>query len=504
MPETETAAAPLSVENSYLRLPEACYARIGPTEVSNPQLLRINRPLAEELGLDPEALATETGLAMLGGNQLPAGCEPLALAYAGHQFGNWVPQLGDGRAVLLGEVIDRNGVRRDLQLKGAGRTPFSRAGDGRASLGPVIREYLVSEGMFGLGVPTTRALAMVATGDPVLRQRVEPGGVLTRVAASHVRVGTFEYFFRRSDFDALRALADFVIERHYPEIAGSDQPYRDLLEAVATRTADLVADWLLVGFIHGVMNTDNIALSGETLDYGPCAFMDDYHPATVYSSIDSGGRYAYDQQPKIAHWDLARFAETLLPLLADDPDDALAIAKEALDVYEPRFSASYHAGLRRKLGLAEARESDPDLALDLLGRMAAQGADFTLTFRRLSELPFSETGGEPGEADAAVRALFADPAAFDEWARAWRQRLAAEGSSDETRRAAMRAVNPAYIPRNHRVEQAITAAMDHGDLGPVDELLTVLADPFADHPGYEHLAAPPEPHEVVTQTFCGT
>jgi len=500
MPETETAAAePLSLANSYLRLPEDCYARIAPTEVSNPQLLRINRPLAEELGLDPEALASPEGLAVLGGNRVPEGCEPLALAYAGHQFGNWVPQLGDGRAVLLGEVTDNNGVRRDLQLKGAGRTPFSRGGDGRASLGPVIREYLVSEGMHGLGVPTTRALAMVASGDPVLRQQVEPGGVLTRVAASHVRVGTFEYFFRRGDFEAIRALADFVIERHYPELAGSEAPYRDLIRAVAERTADLVADWLLVGFIHGVMNTDNIALSGETLDYGPCAFMDDYHPSTVYSSIDSHGRYAYDQQPKIAHWDLARFAETLLPLLAEDPDDALPVAKEALDAYEPRFAASYHAGLRAKLGLTEARETDPDLAMDLLGRMAEQGADFTLTFRRLSEL-----GDEPGEADEAVRALFAEPAAFDEWARSWRARLAAEGSDDAARRAAMRAVNPAYIPRNHRVEQAITAAMDHGDLGPIDELLTVLTDPFSDHPGHEHLAAPPEPHEVVTQTFCGT
>jgi uncharacterized protein YdiU (UPF0061 family) len=500
MPETDAPAAePLTLANSYLRLPEACYARIEPTAVSNPQLLRLNRPLAEELGLDPDALAAEAGLAVLGGNRLPADCEPLALAYAGHQFGNWVPQLGDGRAVLLGEVTDRNGVRRDIQLKGAGRTPFSRAGDGRASLGPVIREYLVSEGMHGLGVPTTRALAMVATGDPVLRQRVEPGGVLTRVAASHVRVGTFEYFFRRSDFDALRALADFVIERHYPEIAGSETPYRDLLAAVATRTADLVADWLLVGFIHGVMNTDNIALSGETLDYGPCAFMDDYHPATVYSSIDTGGRYAYDQQPKIAHWDLARFAETLLPLLADDPDAALPIAREALDVYEPRFSASYHAGLRDKLGLVEARESDPDLAMDLLGRMAEQGADFTLTFRRLSEL-----GREPGQGDAALRELFADPAAIDAWLARWRERLAAEDSADESRRAAMRAVNPAYIPRNHRVEAAITAAMDRGDLGPIDDLLTVVTDPFADHPGYEHLAAPPAPHEVVTQTFCGT
>ena len=499
MPETEAVAEPLKLANSYLGLPGACYARVEPARVSSPQLVRINVPLAERLGLDPEALAGPEGLAVLAGNRVPEGAEPVALAYAGHQFGNWVPSLGDGRAVLLGELTDRDGARWDIQLKGSGRTPFSRQGDGRASLGPVIREYLVSEGMAGLGIPTTRALAMVATGDPVLRQRVEPGAVLTRVAAGHVRVGTFEYFFRRSDFDTVRALADYVIDRHYPELKDSEVPYRDLIEAVAVRTADLVADWLLVGFIHGVMNTDNTALSGETLDYGPCAFLDAYHPDTVFSSIDRHGRYAYSQQPTIAHWNLARFAETLLPLLADDPDDALPVAKEALDGYEPRFSVSYHAGLRRKLGLAEARESDPDLALDLLGRMADNRADFTLTFRRLSEL-----GREPGPADQAARELFTDPAAFDAWARRWRARLGAEGSDDKSRRAAMRAVNPAYIPRNHRVEQAIEAAITEGDLQPVDDLLTVLADPFADHPGYEHLAAPPKPEEVVRRTFCGT
>ena len=497
---TEAATfEPLRLANSYLRLPEACYARVGPTPVTEPRLIRINAALAAELGLDAEALASPEGVEALVGNRVPEGLEPLALAYAGHQFGNFVPQLGDGRAVLLGEVTDRNGVRRDLQLKGAGRTPFSRQGDGRASMDPVVREYVVSEGMHGLGVPTTRALAMVATGDPVLRQRVEPGAVLTRVAASHVRVGTFEYFFRQGDHATVRALADYVIERHYPELAGSETPYRDLIAAVAERTADLVADWLLVGFIHGVMNTDNIAISGETLDYGPCAFMDTYHPATVFSSIDTGGRYAYEQQPTMAHWGLARFAETLMPLLADEPDDALPVAKEALGAFETRFEARYHAGLRRKLGLAEAHEDDPDLAMDLLGRMAANRADFTLTFRRLSEL-----GDEPGSADEGVRALFADPEAFDAWAARWRQRLAAEDRGAAERSRAMRAVNPAYIPRNHRVEQAIEAAMTEGDLGPVDQLLTVLADPYADHPGYEHLALPPRPEEVVQRTFCGT
>ncbi|HKJ88185.1 MAG TPA: YdiU family protein [Gammaproteobacteria bacterium] len=500
MPETEIPSAePLALVNSYLRLPEACYTRTNPTEVSNPQLLRVNRTLASQLGLDPEALAAPEGVRILGGNRLPEGAEPLALAYAGHQFANFVPQLGDGRAVLLGEVVDRDGVRRDIQLKGAGRTPFSRGGDGRASLGPVVREYLVSEGMAGLGIPTTRALAMVATGDPVLREQVEPGGVITRVAASHVRVGTFEYFFRRGDLDTVRALADYVIERHYPELGEAERPYQGLLEAVAGRTADLIADWLLVGFIHGVMNTDNVAVSGETLDYGPCAFMDDYHPAKVFSSIDRGGRYAYDQQPRIGQWNLARFAETLLPLISDDPDTAVAAAHEALDPFQERLNARYHAGLRRKLGLGEERDGDDDLALDLLGRMARQRADFTLTFRRLADL-----GREPGEADEAVRGLFEDPADFDAWAGSWRERLAAEDSDDQARRAAMRAANPAYIPRNHRVEQAIEAAMNEGDLQPIDDLLTVLTDPYADHPDHAHLAEPPKPEEVVTQTFCGT
>lgn len=491
--------SPLVLENSYLRLPEACYARVAPSSVSKPRLLRINAVLARQLGLDPDALVTESGVEVLAGNRLPAGAEPLALAYAGHQFGNWVPQLGDGRAVLLGELTDERGVRRDLQLKGSGRTPFSRGGDGRAALGPVIREYLVSEGMAGLGIPTTRALAMVTTGDPVMRQRVEPGGVLARVAASHVRIGSFEYLFGQRDFAALRTLADYVIERHYPELAQSEQPYRDLLEAVAVRTADLVAEWMRVGFIHGVMNTDNMSIAGETLDYGPCAFMDTYHPNTVFSSIDMNGRYAYGRQPTMAHWNLACLAETLLPLIDEDPDTAVPIAVEALEAYESRFTASYRAVFRRKLGLRGERDGDDDLALELLKQMAEQRADFTLTFRRLSELTRM-----PGERDGAVRELFEDPAAFDAWVIGWRERLAAEDSDDTARRELMRAVNPAYIPRNHRVEQAIEAVVERGDLAPVDALLTVLASPYDDHPELAHLAEPPKAEEVVHQTFCGT
>ncbi len=497
-PKADTPS-PLALENSYLGLPDACYIRFAPAPVAQPKLLRLNSALAEQLGLDPEALGGAEGVAVLAGNRVPSGAEPLALAYAGHQFGGWVPRLGDGRAVLLGELVDAQGVRRDLQLKGAGRTPFSRGGDGRAALGPVIREYLVSEGMAGLGIPTTRALAMVASGEPVMRQRAEPGGVLARVAASHVRIGTFEYLFGQEDFDALRALADYVIARHYPELAGSAQPYRDLLEAVAVRTADLVAEWMRVGFIHGVMNTDNMSIAGETLDYGPCAFMDTYHPNTVFSSIDLQGRYAYSRQAPIAHWNLARLAETLLPLLAEEPDDALPIALDALKAFEPRFTERYRAAFRRKLGLSEAREGDDALSLDLLKRMAEQHADFTLTFRRLAELKHT-----PGEADGSVRELFDDPAEFDAWASAWRERLAAEDSDDAARRVTMRAASPAYIPRNHRVEQAIEAIVERGDLGPAEELLAVLTRPYDDHPERAHLAQPPKPEEVVHQTFCGT
>ncbi|MDZ7749102.1 MAG: YdiU family protein [Halofilum sp. (in: g-proteobacteria)] len=484
MTATETAsAAPLALDNTYARLPEQFYERVAPTPVPKPRLLRINRPLAQHLGLDPDALAADEGVEILAGNRVPDGAEPLAMAYAGHQFGNFVPSLGDGRAVLLGEIVDRDGVRRDVQLKGAGLTPFSRMGDGRAAIGPVVREYLVSEGMAGLGIPTTRALAMVATGQPVYRERVEPGAVLTRVAASHVRVGTFEYFHRRGDLDSVRALADYVIGRHYPDLAAAEQPYRALLEAVARRQGELVARWLLVGFIHGVMNTDNASIAGETIDYGPCAFMDTYHPGTVYSSIDLQGRYAYNQQPRIAHWNLAMLAECLLPLLAEDEETGVAEARAALDTYAPAFESIYHAGLRAKLGLAEARDGDLELATGLLQRMAEQRADFTLTFRRLAELERDDTGN-----DARVRELFADPAAFDAWAESWRERLVAEGSDDATRRAAMRAVNPAYIPRNHRVEEAIAAAREE-DLQPLEDLLAVLASPYEDHPGLRAPAA---------------
>ena len=458
----------------------------------------LNAGLAASLGLDPEELASPEGVEVLAGNRVPEGASPIALAYAGHQFGHFVPQLGDGRAILLGEIVGRDGLRRDIQLKGSGRTPFSRGADGRAALGPVLREYIISEAMAALGVPTTRALAAVTTGQPVLRETALPGAVLTRVAASHIRVGTFQYIAARGDTEALRQLADYVIARHYPEAATAEQPYRALLDAVVARQADLVARWLLIGFIHGVMNTDNTSISGETIDYGPCAFMDAYDPATVFSSIDHLGRYAYGNQPNIAQWNLARLAETLLPLLAEDEAKALAAAEESLGSFAAIFHAAYLGGLRRKLGLAAEHEGDAELAQDLLTRMAESHADFTLSFRLLC------AASADTEGDAAVRALFADGCAYDAWAARWRRRMTEDTMDPDARSSAMRAVNPAYIPRNHLVEAALDAAVSRQDFAPFEQLLEVLSRPFEERPGYERYAAPPAPEERVQQTFCGT
>ena len=492
------AVALFPFDNSYARLPERFFARLGPTPVASPRLVQLNEKLARHLGLDPEGLASSEGIEILAGNRVPSGCEPLAQAYAGHQFGSFVPQLGDGRAILLGEVIDRDGMRRDIQLKGSGPTPFSRQGDGRAALGPVLREYIVSEAMAALGIPTTRTLAAVTTGETVVRETPLPGAVLTRVASSHIRVGTFQFFAARGDVDAVRRLADHVIARHYPEAAGAANRYRALLDLVIERQAELVAKWMLVGFIHGVMNTDNMSIAGETIDYGPCAFMDTYHPGTVYSSIDHRGRYAYGNQPHIAQWNLARLAETLLPLLSEDADGAVKQAREAVETFAARFEAAYAAGLGRKLGLPQIRPGDLSLAQDLLDRMARNKADFTLTFRRLSEAAYSADG------DAAVASLFADPSAFDEWATRWVQRLAEDGGNANACRAAMRSANPAFIPRNHLVEEAISAAVNDGDLTPFERLLKVLSAPYQDQPDFARYAEPPRPDQIVCQTFCGT
>jgi uncharacterized protein YdiU (UPF0061 family) len=485
-------------DNLYARLPDRFFARLAPTPVAAPRLIKLNERLARELGLDAKALASPRGVEILAGNRVPEKGEPLAMAYAGHQFGNFVPQLGDGRAILLGELVDRAGNRRDVQLKGAGPTPFSRNGDGRAALGPVLREYIVSEAMAALGVPTTRSLAAVATGEMVWREAILPGAVLARVASSHIRVGTFQFFAARGDVDGVRALADHVIARHDPQAREAANPYRALLDGVIARQAALIAQWLHLGFIHGVMNTDNMTISGETIDYGPCAFMDAYHPDTVFSSIDSGGRYAYANQPGIAQWNLARLAETLLPLLGADEKSAIASAQEALDAFAPAFQRVHAAGLRRKLGLLESREGDEALAGDLLARMANTGADFTLTFRLLSEAALSASS------DTAVRALFDNPVSYDEWAVRWRLRLAEEGGDPLARRAAMLGVNPRFIPRNHRVEEAIAAAVRNNDFAPFETLLTVLSRPFDEQPEFDRFAAPPRPDEIVHQTFCGT
>jgi len=485
-------------QNTYAALPANFFARVAPTPVDSPRLIKLNRPLAIHLGLDPDRLASPEGTEILAGKRIPDGADPIAMAYAGHQFGHFVPQLGDGRAILLGEVIDADGVRRDIQLKGSGPTPFSRRGDGRAALGPVLREYIVSEAMAALGIPTTRSLAAVVTGENVMRETPLPGAVLTRVASSHIRVGTFQYFAARNDTEGVRRLAEHVIGRHYPQAASADRPYHALLEAVIARQADLVARWLLVGFIHGVMNTDNTSISGETIDYGPCAFMDHYDPAMVFSSIDEQGRYAYANQPRIALWNLTRLAECLLPLFSDQQEKAIEEAQIVLGDFAEKFTAAYQAGLRQKLGLFTARDGDEALAQDLLDAMAKNQADFTLTFRRLSDAALGPAR------DTEVRSLFADPAAFDDWALRWRHRTGDEPQDPAVRQAAMRSVNPAFIPRNHRVETVIDAAVNRDDFALFEELLTVLSKPFEDQSALSGYADPPQPHQRVLQTFCGT
>ncbi len=482
-------------DNTYVRLPARFYERRAPYPVARPGLVKLNLALADQFGIDPDALNSADGLAILAGNQVPAGAAPLAMAYAGHQFGRFVPQLGDGRAILLGEIVTPSGQHLDLQLKGSGRTAFSRAGDGRAALGSVLREYLISEAMAALGIPTTRSLAVVTTGEPVYREVPLPGAVLTRVAQGHVRVGTFEYFSARQDIDALRRLADYVIARHYPEAQEDERPYRAMLDAVIARHATLVARWLSVGFIHGVMNTDNAAISGETLDYGPCAFMDHYHPGQVYSSIDHQGRYAYANQPYIAHWNLAQFAQALLPLLDVDPDRAIREAQSAVDAFPDQFDRAWLDCFRAKLGLIEVADDDHNLIDALLDAMASGVADFTNTFRALADAAAG--------AEALLRSQFSDTALIDAWLSRWRVRLAKESTDTAARVIAMHRANPLVIPRNHQVEAALNAA-EEGDLTAFDALLQILVNPWDDRPGVTPYTRPPQPHEIIAQTFCGT
>ena len=488
----------IAFDTTYARLPDRFYARVAPTRVREPRLVQVNRALAEALGLDAAQLASAEGAEVLAGNTLPEGADPIALAYAGHQFGNFVRQLGDGRAILLGEVVGKDGQRRDIQLKGAGRTPFSRGGDGRAALGPVLREYVVSEAMAALGVPTTRALAAVTTGEKVAREEMLPGAILTRVAASHLRVGTFEFFAARGDREALATLASYALARHYPGAMGSGNDALALLDRVMDAQATLVARWLGVGFVHGVMNTDNTSISGETIDYGPCAFLDEYDPDKKFSSIDRGGRYAFANQPRIAQWNMGRLASALLPLLADGEEEAIRLATERVERFPALFEAAHARVSRAKLGLAREEEGDGALASDLLERLASNSVDYTVFYRGLCA-----AAADPA-ADAPVAALFAAPGAFHDWAEAWRRRLARESVAPEARASAMRLVNPAFIPRNHRIEAMIQAAVLREDFAPFEALVRVLERPYEEQPDFAHLSEPPQLEERVQRTYCGT
>ncbi|MBW3600058.1 MAG: YdiU family protein [Planctomycetes bacterium] len=476
-------------DNTYSRLPEVLFASAKPANVRAPQVSILNHGLAEELGIDLGVLVPEAAAALFAGQDLPGGARPIAQAYAGHQFGSFT-MLGDGRAILLGEHRTPDGQLVDIQLKGAGQTRFSRRGDGRAALGPMLREYVISEAMAALGIPTTRSLAVVTTGEPVFRTSALRGAILTRVAASHIRVGTFEYLAARQDESNLRVLADYTINRHYPELADGPRKYLEFFRAVADRQASLIAQWQLVGFIHGVMNTDNMAISGETIDYGPCAFMNAYSPETVFSSIDHAGRYAYGNQPAIGQWNLARFAETLLPLLDSDREKAVAIASEALGEYPALFEQYWLAGMRRKLGLQTDDAGDGDLIRSLLGWMEKSGADFTNTFLDLSsdEPPAGDRYREPN---------------FRAWYSQWQLRLSSERRPHTSPHAVMRAVNPAVIPRNHRVEEALSAAEGHDDLSVLHRLLAPLATPYQAGPDLAPYQDP-SPDDCNYRTFCGT
>ena len=482
----------ISFDNTYAQLPERFFVRQRPAPVKSPSLVRLNAPLAIELGLDLEWLRSSAGLAMLAGNELPESAVPIAQAYAGHQFGGWVPQLGDGRAILLGELNDRQDQRWDVQLKGSGRTPFSRGGDGRATLSAVLREFLVSEAMAALGVPTTRALAVVSTGERVPRQQVQPGGILTRIAASHIRVGTFQYFFGQGDLDGIRALANYAIERHYPEAANAKNSYLALLEQVALAQAALIAQWMQLGFIHGVMNTDNMTLSGETIDFGPCAFMDAFHSDKVFSSIDHNGRYAWGNQPNVGYWNLERLGEALAPLISEKPAAAKAHIDAVLERYLSAFKHAHFNGFAAKLGLRAAGVEEQRFIGATLQLLAQQQLDFTLFFRHLTRT-------------AKCRDLLAGLGAtsitgLEEWMADWEQ--LSGGVSDERTRV-MGEHNPILIPRNHQVEAALTAA-EHGDFAPFHRFTEALAEPYRESPALAKYEMAPEPHEVVVATFCGT
>ncbi|MBM7650630.1 protein adenylyltransferase SelO [Neobacillus cucumis] len=477
-------------DNSYARLPKSFFTTQNPTPVNSPKLVVLNVPLAESLGLDAKALQSEENTEVFAGNKIPVGASPLAQAYAGHQFGHFT-MLGDGRAILIGEQITPQGDRVDVQLKGPGRTAYSRGGDGRAALGPMLREYIISEAMHALGIPTTRSLAVVTTGETIIRETLLPGAILTRIAASHIRVGTFQYAAGKGDVDDLQALADYTIKRHYPNIEGEENRYLALLQEVVKRQAALIAKWQLVGFIHGVMNTDNMTISGETIDYGPCAFMDQYDPSTVFSSIDREGRYAYANQPYIGGWNLARFAETLLPLLHENQEQAVQLAQETISQFTNLYQTNWLKGMRSKLGIFNEGEQDESLFEELLNLMHKYQVDYTNTFRSLTFAQYDD------------KKLFEKPE-FLQWKERWQARLGSQKETEEESNRLMQNSNPAVIPRNHRVEEALEAAVTQGDYSVMNKLLQVLSNPYAHNPEQEEYCTLPEPSIRPYQTFCGT
>ncbi|MEG3639646.1 protein adenylyltransferase SelO [Magnetococcus sp. PR-3] len=473
-------------DNSYAQLPALMYAQLAPVPVQEPQMVVFNNDLAQQLGLDFSSTEEQSLAALFAGNLLPEGAQPLAQAYAGHQFGHFT-MLGDGRAIVLGEHITPDGKRLDIQFKGSGRTPFSRNGDGRAALGPMLREYIMSEAMHGLGIATTRSLAVVATGEPVYREDVLPGAILTRVAASHLRVGTFQYLGMRGDVEAIKTLVHYTLDRHDPQLDKGDNPALTLLLAVMARQVELVINWMRVGFIHGVMNTDNMTISGETIDYGPCAFMDAYSQDTVFSSIDAAGRYRYGNQPHMAKWNLARLAEALLPIIHSDQAQAISLAEEAIESFNGLYARKWQVMMGRKLGLFTVQDTDDALMTELLDQMQQLGLDYTETFRSLSE------GQAPPHA------------ALQAWYRSWQSRLEAQTETWSQAQSMMQANNPTIIPRNHKVEEALDAANNDGDLQPMHTLLEHLSNPYATKQGVDKgFLAPPPPSDRIYQTFCGT
>lgn len=487
---TKSVETGWNLDNSYTSLPESFFTKITPNPVSSPKLITFNEPLATSLGFSVELLKSEDGAAVFAGNDIPEGAEPLAQAYAGHQFGH-LNMLGDGRAMLIGEQITPDGGRFDIQLKGSGRTPYSRGGDGRAALGPMLREHIISEAMYAFGIPTTRSLAVVTTGESIIRETELPGAILTRVAASHLRVGTFQFAAGKGSTDELRALADYTIKRHFPYIEDNENRYLSLLQEVIKRQAELIAKWQMVGFIHGVMNTDNMTISGETIDYGPCAFMNEYDPATVFSSIDREGRYAFGNQPGIGGWNLARFAESLLPLLHDEQEEAVKLAQNEISVYPNLFKKNWLTGMRAKLGIFNEEQEDESLIDDLLSMMQNHKADYTNTFRAL-------TLGLPRDT------VMSGSEEFQKWHQLWQERLNRQQDSKDSSHQLMRDSNPAVIPRNHRVEEALKAAEKQGDFSVMDRLLKVLASPYDYTAEQADFCRPPEPSNLPYRTYCGT